>query len=194
MWRFIILLEKTSYRSFNLQAMFHRFFGCLHLCIFIIFVDFNQSQKSLLSLMPGSIRTASKPEVPASTNTPLPYCENNTQSPYICGENCITAISNSDTIVFFQSINFPLAVILYSENSLCYLNFILNSTDSKVVSCLSFHRILLEAFEKVIQFLEIVFDGDALLLRFLIFLKELTTFNSVVAEKTSNICFNQLRS
>ena len=111
--------------------MFLRFFGCFHLCVFIIFIDFNQSQKSLFSLTSKSIRTVFKPEVPTSKDPPFPYCRSNPQSPLICGENCLTVIQESDTIVFFESINFPLFMGYGAD---CNLNFILNFTESGGVS------------------------------------------------------------
>ena len=109
--------------------MWQIFVQFLKLTICFTIFDLNLSLATSSQLTPGSNSSTSE----LSTSTNLPYCQTPiTQSPLICGENCITVIQESDKILFFESLNFPLP--LNNDDSTCFLNFVLNATNPKGVS------------------------------------------------------------
>ena len=102
--------------------------GILQSIILTIFIIRSPASSS-------SITSSSATAVPPTPTAPaLPYCQDNSQTPYICGENCLISIPESDTIAFFESFNFPFFLTDDEIHVFCNLNFVLNSTQSRSVS------------------------------------------------------------
>ena len=102
--------------------------GILQLIILTIFIiQYPASSSSITTRFSGGTAVPPTPTAPQ-----LPYCQNNSETPYICGDKCLISIPESDSIAFFESFNFPL--FLTDHGTFCNLNFVLNSTQSRSVS------------------------------------------------------------